>query len=263
VTRKYFAGVFFALLLTLTSQEVFSQGVKNPDGSISNNSNNGGKDHTGECTKKFTITPNPVLAEVGTPAPVTFDVGFLGGQFIDDKDNLVPESLPNFNIYSEGIVSWTANGPNTQFPSQQKPGAADKFYRLTTQHPTIPWTYQAAGCEVITTIVGGQFKNTSDAEHGSYTCQITQTVVVEVAYPGTTIQCPQGVVLYQTKLRDTLSGVAKKVYGNSRHWKNIREANHLNAGSLEYLSEGTKLVIPVLPKTWILSHHRLRTPLTE
>ena len=197
---------------------------KNPDGSVSTNYGLGGADYSSQCTKMFSITPTPVLAIQGQTASVNFNVGFLGGQFIDDKDNLVPESLPNFNIQSGGYVQWETGGSQVQLPNGQ---SKDHFWHLTTQHPTMTNVYPQAGCNVITAVVGGDFKNSSEADNGSYHCEIKQTAVVEIALPATTIQCTGGLAAfhYTVRKKDNFRVISRRVYGRKERWTDIRDAN--------------------------------------
>jgi hypothetical protein len=215
----------------------------NADGSISANVALPGAqvngDYTGDCTKKFTIDPNPVLVAQGSTVTVTFNVGALGGPAVADAGSLVPQSAPTntaFNIHSGGFVQWTLDGPKDPFATGTKPGTP--YSRVTSEVPvgqfqtkTSP-IYATAGCQILTATMQGDFKHNAQAAGytGSYRCAIQKSVSVNVALPGTTINCTKDLVAtfyFTPKGGEDLSAVVKTIYGKQAmpsQLKKLREA---------------------------------------
>jgi len=148
---------------------------RNPDGSSTRSWNLGGIGLG--CARKFTISPNPIFGTENKPVTIGFTVDQLGGPEITDKDNFVPQTLPNFNIHSTGAIDWGDATPVTVFDTGAKPGAPHN--RLTSQRQSKSHTYTQAGKYVVSAWMQGDFKQNTN-KSGSWRCRIEQTAAVVI-----------------------------------------------------------------------------------
>jgi hypothetical protein len=242
----------------------------NADGSLSQNKGLGGWDHSGECTKTFTIAPSPIQVFEGASAPaVTFNAAELGGTAVKDAGSLVPQTFAintAFNIHSGGFVEWTLNGPKDSFASGTKPGAP--YSRLTSeiamgqyQTKASP-VYATSGCQVVTATMQGDFKhNAQDGTHtGSYRCIVQQSAIVQVALPLTTLECstplgpipPAATYYFTPKGGEDLTAVIRGIYG--KHATTFAQRKKLYQATLDlnkndipdahHLPSGKRLHVP-------------------
>lgn len=74
-------------------------------------------------------------------------------------------------------------------------------------------------------------------------------IVVRPPAPAPAPAAPQGERSYVVQDGDTLGTIARKVYGSSRHWKRILEANKDILPGPEKMRAGMRLRLPEPPRT--------------